>query len=677
MLVRHPGRDDVLPDVGGAVKTRTWGSAGTASRARAAARCSILIMSAGVLAIPLAHAAVPLEVYGRLPKLENVALSPDGSRVAYVRTTEDTRTVAAASLADRKQLGGLRIGEQKLRDVAWADNDHLLIVTSATTVPLGLIGEQHEWYQLQVLDLVSRKPKAVPDPDMFDGKKIMNVISGQIMVRRIAGHTVLFVPGIYVDDVTLPALFRIDLQTGGQRLIRQGDENTEGWLVDEAGEVVAESDYVEKSRRWVMKIRRDGHLQEALTRTEAIDVPEILGYGPTPDTILLELHEDGDTVWRLVSLKDGSLGPPMAEHRTLGGPIEDRDTYRMIGGVYVEDEAHYVFFDPALQKRWDAILKAFEGDRVSFVSASSDFKKYIVLIDSPADGYRYALVDMNTHNAEPLGNVYEGLTSPFEVRRITYKAADGLEIPAYLTLPRGVEPKKLPLIVLAHGGPADRDTADFDWWPQALAEQGYAVLQANFRGSTITQEFLQAGFGQWGRKMQTDLSDGVRYLAKEGIADPARVCIVGASYGGYAALAGVTLDPGVYRCAVSVAGVSDLKRMLEWEQEEARYGTKLGVRYWDRFMGVSGPKDPQLETISPIRHIDAVSVPVLLIHGKDDTVVPFEQSTVMFDALRRAKKDVQMVTLKHEDHWLSHGETRLQMLQLSVDFLKAHNPPGP
>jgi dipeptidyl aminopeptidase/acylaminoacyl peptidase len=161
----------------------------------------------------------------------------------------------------------------------------------------------------------------------------------------------------------------------------------------------------------------------------------------------------------------------------------------------------------------------------------------------------------------------------------------------------------------------------------------------------------------------------VRFLAKEGVIDPARVCIIGGSYGGYAALAGVTLDPGVYRCAVSVAGLSDLKRMLK------RQGWGRTQRYWDRFMGVTGPGDSTLDAISPIRHLDAINVPVLLIHGRADAVVPFEQSQVMFDAMKSAHKDVELVTLNREDHWLSHSETRLQMLQTSVQFLRAHNPP--
>ena len=175
--------------------------------------------------------------------------------------------------------------------------------------------------------------------------------------------------------------------------------------------------------------------------------------------------------------------------------------------------------------------------------------------------------------------------------------------------------------------------------------------------------------------MQTDLSDGVRYLAEDGTIDPKRVCIVGGSYGGYAALAGATLDPGVYRCAVSVAGPADLRRMLKWTNEQSGRSDNLSQRYWDRFMGVSGPADPALQSISPIEHLAAVTAPILLIHGRDDTVVPYEQSEVMASALKRAGKAVEFVTLNHEDHWLSRSATRLQMLEATVAFLRTNNPP--
>ncbi|WP_426037804.1 alpha/beta hydrolase family protein [Brevundimonas sp. DC300-4] len=262
------------------------------------------------------------------------------------------------------------------------------------------------------------------------------------------------------------------------------------------------------------------------------------------------------------------------------------------------------------------------------------------------------------------------------MRSITYAAGDGLQIHGFLTLPPGREDARgLPLVVLAHGGPASRDIVGFDWWGQALASRGYAVLQANFRGSTgYGDAFMEAGYGEWGRKMQTDLSDGVRYLAEQDLIDPQRVCIVGASYGGYAALAGVTVQQDIYRCAVSVAGISDLRRMVEEEASDGARRENVTVRYWNRFMGADRLGDRSLDERSPVKLAEQAGAPILLLHGRDDSVVPIDQSRIMATALRRAGKPVEFVELEGEDHWLSRGDTRQRMLTETVDFLQANNP---
>jgi cephalosporin-C deacetylase-like acetyl esterase len=643
---------------------------------------------AAFAALPLSAAAEPrsLELYGRLPHLENVSLSPDGTRVAFVQTDGNDRLIAVSELAHNKVLNRVRGGDQKLRDLSWADDNHLLIETSVTTFPHGIAtsinGTVHELFQLQVYDLKANKLFMVPKPGAFSDLKTMNFIAGEVEVRRLNDRTELFVPGLQQLGMNVAtrmywkrALLRVDLVSEVGQLIAPARPGNLGWIVDPDGTVVAEETYDQGNGHWSIFVRREGRMQQALSGQGLIEIPRLLGMGPTSETLLLQQLEDHEPVWRLLFLKDGSLGPPMAERKVLERPIEDPVTHRMIGGVHFADSEGYVFFDPDHEKVWQTILHAFPGERVRFESASSDFRQVIVRVEGERDGYCFELVDLNTHHADSLGDVYEGLSHPLEVRRITYPAADGLQIPAYLTLPRNRALQSLPLIVLPHGGPAVRDTADFNWWSQALADQGYAVLQPNYRGSDLSRQFLEKGFGEWGRRMQTDLSDGVRYLANEGIIDPARVCIAGGSYGGYAALAGVTLEPAVYRCAVSVAGISDIRRQLKWVNERAFNPSNLAQRYWDRFMGLSGPSDPAADAISPIKHVDAVKVPVLLIHGRDDTVVPFEQSAAMYDALHAAHKDVSLVTLLNEDHWLSRSETRLQMLEASVAFLRAHNPP--
>lgn len=634
----------------------------------------LLLAVFGTLAAQSGRAA-PLAVYGGLPSIEDVALSPDGSRVAYVRTEGDSRIVIVATVADRKMIRWVKVGEEKLRSIKWADDDNVMLATSVTTVDYGF---QEEWFVLRVYNVSRNEVRSLPGSPIGAGDRVANTVVGEVMVRRVDGHTVLFVPGIDlnapgIDVNEVTALFRCDLTTRTTSVLRVGTSET-SWLVDGQGQLAAEQDYDKQAQRWSIKVFRGGSSREAASGHAALDIPVVLGFGPTTDTLLVKSVEHSDVVWKLLSINDGKFLAPMAEDTVFDRAVKDPLTHRLIGGMNIVDRPEYKFLDSAVEDRWKLIVKAFDEDEVKFVSASSDYSKILVLVEGAKYGFRYELIDLDKTAAITIGKVYAGIDKPLEVRPITYDAGDGLKIRAYLTLPRGRSPHNLPLVVMPHGGPAARDTAEFDWWSQALADQGYAVLQPNYRGSTVSEQLLEAGYGQWGRKMQTDLSDGVRYLVKEGIADSARVCIVGASYGGYAALAGVTLDPDVYRCAVSIAGLSDLARMLRWEGSggvDARYAT----RYWGRFWGVSGSTDSALDTISPIKHIDTVKVPVLLIHGRDDTVVPFEQSQLMFDALRSKKKEVELMTLKKEDHWLSRAETRLQMLEATVAFLRAHNPP--
>ena len=226
--------------------------------------------------------------------------------------------------------------------------------------------------------------------------------------------------------------------------------------------------------------------------------------------------------------------------------------------------------------------------------------------------------------------------------------------------------------LLPHGGPHSHDTESFDWWAQALASRSYAVFQPNFRGSTNRdEEFTQAGYGEWGGKMQSDISDALAHLAEQGIVDPSRACIVGASYGGYAALAGVTLQQGLYRCAVSVAGVSDVALMSRIERRESG-GSKTAARSLEQQLG---PRS-RYRDISPRQHARRADAPILLIHGRDDVVVAYDQSLKMADALKDAGKPYEFLELQGEDHWLSTAETRLAMLKAAVAFVEKHNPPG-
>jgi dipeptidyl aminopeptidase/acylaminoacyl peptidase len=250
-----------------------------------------------------------------------------------------------------------------------------------------------------------------------------------------------------------------------------------------------------------------------------------------------------------------------------------------------------------------------------------------------------------------------------------------VQIQGVLTLPPGREAKALPVVVMPHGGPEAHDSLGvFDWWAQAFASRGYAVFQPNFRGSDgYGLDFRDAGFGQWGRKMQSDISDGLAELVREGVVDPKRACIVGASYGGYAALAGVTVQTGLYRCAVSYGGLSDLNYLLN-EHSDGGDDRNAGMRYLHKFLGVTDNDAAALRALSPARLANKADAPILLMHASEDTVVPVNQSREMATRLRQAGKSVEFVEVKGEDHWLSRDASRKAVLAATVAFVQTNNP---
>ena len=619
--------------------------------------------------------------------MDHVSISPDGTKVAFVQPVDGKQAVVVDSLDPASVVIEMPPSGQKVRALIWADPTHLLVVKSRAGFTPGIESAASEWYMMQSLDIQKRKatallgqPQDYGPETRLRGPDTLNAITAIPEVRTVNGHPTVFAPGtVFVDSRGAQALLSVDLDSGKEQVVENvlaGDQGR-SWILDGDGARIVQTTYDQTTHAWTLQLKRNGGWAEAYSVHSLTNTPDVLGVSGDGKSLILETtKDDGAQEVRTVSLVDGRLSGPTNEYNGFATLIHDPATQRVIGGVKYGMEPTYVYFDPKNQAGWDAVTNGFPDEQVDPVSWSTDRSKVIVRVTGLRHGIVYVLVDLAKHKAVIVGQAYKGITANdlADVNIVKYPAKDGRSIEGYLTLPTGRDPKNLPLVVLPHGGPGARDESGFDWWAQALASRGYAVLQPQYRGSSgFGWELESAGFGEFGRKMQTDLSDGVRLLAAQGYIDPKRVCIVGASYGGYAALAGVTIEQGVYRCAVAVAGVSDLHKLIGGAWADADHSSS--VRYWDQLVGAKDPTDPVFDQISPLKHAAQANVPILLIHGHDDTVVPMEQSVNMEAALKKANKAVELVTLSSEDHWLSREATRQQMLEATVAFLEKNNPP--
>ena len=635
----------------------------------------VFVFIAGLALAPLGAMATPppaldLAVYGRLPNIELMRLSPSGERLAYLQVNGDDRRLVIKDLVGKTVFAG-SVGDNKIRDLDWAGEDHL-VITATATQRSDDFPDKNEWSHTIVADVATQKVIEV----FATSQTILRTTFGYHGAVARSGHWYGYFAGLTLNktrgfDPSLNSqsyldLYRVDLDTGATELAAPANQKPSQWALDTTGAVIAHSQYDEVSGLWTLRTGKEGGVLASLK--EPLGEIGLEGMGRTPDTVIVDKAEPEE-----LSLTDGGHKRLEAD-RLIDGYIFDPDTWRLVGVRLAGDRSEQEFFDPVLKARQSAFAKALGGSP-QLLSWSADRKRMILYTEGDGDAGTYWLVD--GREVKPYAYAYPEIPDAniASSRMITYKAADGLEMRGVLTLPPGRDAKNLPLVVMPHGGPEAHDSLGFDWWAQAFAGRGYAVFQPNFRGSSgYGLAFRDAGFGQWGRKMQTDVSDGVAALIRQGLVDPKRACIVGASYGGYVALAGVTVQHGLYRCAVAYGGISDLNSFLEWFSPAQGDDRNAGTRYTRKFLGARGNDDKALHDLSPARLADQADAPILLIHGVDDTVVPIAQARKMEHELQRAGKPEDFVLLKGEDHWLSRDATRKAMLEAAIKFVERYDP---
>lgn len=589
---------------------------------------------------------------------------------------DDTRTEIVARQIDGPVLMGAPVNEGFVDDVRWAGQDIVLVQLSNIVEHDGFSSEAADAF---VLNLSTKK-----ETQLFsNGEEMTPEISGTFGVRNLPSGWFGYYGAIVCPSHTVceRSLFKVDLQSGSPVSLDHADlpppwlDQSDGapqWLVGAAGDPKARLIYDARNSRWTLEAMTGGRvLSEGAAGFDGVSL-----WGPGRDgqtAAFLTRGDDGFHTLFEAPLGGGAAAAPVSGGQEVLSAWTDPLDGRLVGYRWADDTWHDAMFDADVQTRMDSVRAAFPKELVQVTSASRDFSRVVAFTQGDDDAGTYWLIDFKTGKATRLGSAYPQVPASATgvVSVFLYKAADGLPLEGVLTLPPGREAKGLPLVVLAHGGPEERVRPGFDWLAQALASRGYAVLAPNFRGSGgFGKAFRDAGFDQMGRKMQTDLSDGVDALAAAGVVDPKRVCVMGQNYGGTAAVSGVTLQHRRYRCAVSYWGLYDLADMFE---NHTSPQNRVAMNYWASFIGIGKP-DANLSALSPVKQAAAADAPVLLISTRPDWTMLIDQAPAMDAALRQAGKTVVLTRIDSDDWKLRSASTRTALLNAAVPFIEQYNP---
>jgi acetyl esterase/lipase len=640
-------------------------------------RRAFLGMAAAAAALPYARvagqatpraAARAAEDFAALPFMEGPLLSPDGSKVASRIAVDGKLYFAVSALSGEGGPRLFRSGDSDINWWRWVNNDWLVLGIGDTVKVQG-----EDFYIRRALGVGAADSKMVPLAwrDAAQGADDVIWIADDGTPRiRLARQTSVYLS----DEGFWPEVIEIDVSTGKSKTVVRPHPEVASWYADGSGTVRVGIGATNEGRMLRLLYRdkeNDGF--EVIDRANSRKGQKLLLpslFLAEPGQALAVDDRDGfDALYKL-DLKTMTVGERVfgAAGYDVDGIVADAAEGRLLGIAYTEATAKMHWLDPDLGDMQSSLDQAVPGRQATIVSMDDKRERFLVHIGAADRPGTYFFVTALGGKLQRLAHVNAriGTGKLHPVRTIRYKARDGLEIPAVLTVPAGIEAKNLPLIVMPHGGPFARDSEEWDWWAQFLADRGYAVVQPNYRGSSgYGTAFAEKGEGQWGLAMQDDLNDALAYLAREGIADPKRAAMAGASYGGYAAMRAAQRDGALYRCAVSFAGVSDLAAL---------------VRYDSRFLNSGRGTDwlrkqaPNLKDVSPINHPADFSIPILIVHGKKDQRVPVKQSRELAGKLEKAGKAVRYVEQAEGDHFFSRAADRLQFLTETEAFLKQHNP---
>ena len=613
----------------------------------------------------------PAEAFGARESVEQISLSPDGTKIAYIapRAGQGAALYTVNLSNGQSQVATSVDGNpQRLDRCDWVSNDRLVCRVYALVKAIDILPVS----RMIALDADGKNLKVLAQSDSVNynsssryGGSIIGLVpddSGSVLMDRQhgeAGTGIVKIDTRSLDakEIEKPIRYGSEFftdSTGQLRLMGTYPPAPSGY----AGSKVHYFYRTTGSSRWRPLGSYDVEKEDGVN-PYAIDSKANTAY-------VLRKLDGRQSLYRLTLEETPREELVFAHpHVDVASVIRIGRDRRPVGASYVTDKREAIYFDPELKKLATSLAKSMSKlPLIRFVDSSANEEKLLLWAGSDTDPGRYFVFDKKSRQLSEIllaRPQLDGVAlSP--VKAITYRAADGTDVPAYLTLPQGKAVSGLPAIVMPHGGPSARDEWGFDWLAQYFAAKGYAVLQPNFRGSSGYGDswFQKNGFQSW-RTAIGDVNDAGRWLVAQGIAAPSKLAIMGWSYGGYAALQSGVLEPNLYKAVIAVAPVTDLEML----REESRHWSNFYIS--KRFIG-SGL---HIREGSPAQNAAKLSAPVLLFHGEFDRNVGITQSKRMADRLRSAGKKVDLVVYPKLDHYLEDGSVRADMLRKSDAFLRS------
>jgi pimeloyl-ACP methyl ester carboxylesterase len=640
-----------------------------------------------------ADAATPptLDELLRRPEVLGAALSPDGDSIAILREQKqgDKRSafILVVKVADlAAQPHTIVLGDLEVSAVFWANNQRLLVSVIFEKAPNGSATGYFDGSVFVVSPI--RRTMAIgidgSNPIIMFINRASNLIEEMdlgLVVDLLVDDPDHVLMQIWDMGHNVWTLQKVDVNTGVGVIFEKGVKATDYWYCQNGQPVMRFDSNVMDTvlSVYVRAPNDDKWVFYRKIRAKTKDVPpefQVVGVTPEPGVLLALDWPDGEDgyVLRRFNIADKTMGEILA--RQPGRDIDDLVTDRrgqLVGAQYADDRVNYQFVDKAWGPHFKGMNAFFENQcNVVLEMVNDDHTRCVARVTGPRQPAAYYFYDRKAARFDLLGESQSWLNGRLAtMETLKVKARDGLELTAYLSTPITPAPAggARPMVVMPHGGPQLRDSYDYDVWAQALAAQGWLVLQPNFRGTGgLGRALAEAGHHHWGDAMQWDVEDCVDSLVKAGRADPAKLAILGGSYGGYAAMMGPILKPDLYRCAVSRAGPSDLLADLADTRRDAGADSEL-YDWWTTLMGDPAQDGAMLRAASPAQRAAEFKIPLLLYHGTKDRIVEVAASRGMESAMKAAGKSVTYVEVKGEGHSGWKPEHEKDFLTQSIAFI--------